>query len=416
MMLHNAFGALAVLSTAVCAQAQPLLTGLGDLPGGSFYSRARAVSADGLVVGGTSYSFNGTTGEDGCCEAFVWTMDSGMQGLGDLPGGAFESEVFALAADGLIAFGGGHIGVDLGFEWTAGLGIAGLPELDGGAFGGAAALAASANGSVVVGFDYGPNGREAFRLQMGAGVAKPLGDLPGGDFWSEATGVSADGQRIVGASKSGSGTEAFVWTAAQGMQGLGDLPGGGFLSRANAIAGDGLTIVGMGSSASGPEAFRWTQAEGLVGLGDLGGGAFASEALATSANGSVIVGRASGPGGDEAFIWTSAGGMRSLSSVLEDDFGLDLGGWQLRVAYGVSADGRTIVGRGVNPEGNTEAWLARLGGCYADCTGGGGLDLFDFLCFVNRFNAGDPDADCDADGVLSLFDFLCFVNVFNAGC
>jgi YVTN family beta-propeller protein len=51
-----------------------------------------------------------------------------------------------------------------------------------------------------------------------------------------------------------------------------------------------------------------------------------------------------------------------------------------------------------------------------DCDMSGTLDLFDFLCFVNEFNVGDPTADCDGNGSLDLFDFLCFVNAFNAGC
>jgi hypothetical protein len=54
--------------------------------------------------------------------------------------------------------------------------------------------------------------------------------------------------------------------------------------------------------------------------------------------------------------------------------------------------------------------------CYADFTGEGDLDLFDFLEYVNVFNAGDGLADCTHDGELDLFDFLCYVNVFNAGC
>jgi hypothetical protein len=56
------------------------------------------------------------------------------------------------------------------------------------------------------------------------------------------------------------------------------------------------------------------------------------------------------------------------------------------------------------------------GGCYADCTGDQGLDLFDFLCFVNDFNAEEGYADCDGNETFDLFDFLCFVNQFNAGC
>ena len=61
--------------------------------------------------------------------------------------------------------------------------------------------------------------------------------------------------------------------------------------------------------------------------------------------------------------------------------------------------------------------------CYADCdtsTGVGVLDIFDFLCFGNRFAANDPYAcDCDTTtgpGVCDIFDFLCFGNEFNAGC
>jgi hypothetical protein len=56
------------------------------------------------------------------------------------------------------------------------------------------------------------------------------------------------------------------------------------------------------------------------------------------------------------------------------------------------------------------------GGCYADFTGDGTLDLFDFLGFVNAFNAQDQSADCIDDNTFDLFDFLCFVNAFNGGC
>ncbi len=62
-------------------------------------------------------------------------------------------------------------------------------------------------------------------------------------------------------------------------------------------------------------------------------------------------------------------------------------------------------------------------GCYADCdpsTGVGVLDIFDFLCFGNRFATGEPYAcDCDLTtgaGVCDIFDFLCFGNAFSAGC
>jgi hypothetical protein len=57
--------------------------------------------------------------------------------------------------------------------------------------------------------------------------------------------------------------------------------------------------------------------------------------------------------------------------------------------------------------------------CYADCdqsTGLGALDVFDFFCFINAFDAGSVEADCIQDGVFDLFDFVCFINEFNIGC
>jgi hypothetical protein len=60
--------------------------------------------------------------------------------------------------------------------------------------------------------------------------------------------------------------------------------------------------------------------------------------------------------------------------------------------------------------------IVRITRCSANCDGNGSLDLFDFLCFVNKFNAADPYADFDVNGEHDLFDFLAFVNAFNAGC
>ncbi|HDZ68804.1 MAG TPA: PEP-CTERM sorting domain-containing protein, partial [Phycisphaerales bacterium] len=95
-----------------------------------------------------------------------------------------------------------------------------------------------------------------------------LGDLPGGGFWSNAVGVSADGSVVVGRGFSASGFEAFRWENGV-MIGLGDLPGDGFYSNAFDVSANGSVVVGIGGSDSGPEAFRWTAGGGMVGLGDL---------------------------------------------------------------------------------------------------------------------------------------------------
>ena len=144
--------------------------------------------------------------------------------------------------------------------------------------------------------------------------------------------------------------------------GLGDLPGGTFSAAAFGISADGSVVVGQGRSASGTEAFRWTSDAGMVGLGGLPGGDFHSEAYDVSADGSVVVGFSMSTPGllVEAFIWDGANGIRPLATVLTADFGLDLTGWTLRYAVAVSDDGRTIVGSGINPDGNHAAWVASL--------------------------------------------------------
>ena len=63
------------------------------------------------------------------------------------------------------------------------------------------------------------------------------------------------------------------------------------------------------------------------------------------------------------------------------------------------------------------SWTMEAGTfCYADCDGGGTLDIFDFLCFQDAFTVMDPYADCDGNTVFDIFDFLCFQDAFATGC
>ena len=58
----------------------------------------------------------------------------------------------------------------------------------------------------------------------------------------------------------------------------------------------------------------------------------------------------------------------------------------------------------------------RIVACRADFNEDGTLDLFDFLAFMNAFDAGEALADFDFDGELTVFDFLAFQNRFDQGC
>jgi probable HAF family extracellular repeat protein len=205
---------------------------------------------------------------------------------------------------------------------------------------------------------------EGFAWTAASGM-QPLGFLPGDNF-SSAFAVSADGAVIVGRSgvigSEEGGTEAVRWVGG-GLEGLGDLPGGRFNSFATAVSSDGAVVVGASESAEGgstrTEAFRWTETGGMQGLGLLVSGPSATTAQGVSTDGNRVVGVSqSSLSGEDAFFWSPEHGMRALQDVLEQDFGLDFGGWVLSSATQISADGSTIVGRGLNPLGSVEAWVA----------------------------------------------------------
>jgi probable HAF family extracellular repeat protein len=328
-------------------------------------SDSYAVSADGSTVVGSGL--------------MRWTRTGGMQPLPTPPG---KQDGFATAvnSDGSVIVGSANANGqgseafewtdDFGYEYLGRLGPDSTPFQSSGAFG------VSADGSVVVGTSRLPSGPlqppgedRAFRWTPASGM-QSLGVLPTGTY-SRAYGVSADGSVVVGAStiNGGNGSEAFRWTAATGMQGLGDLAGGIVASGAYAISRDGSTIVGSGFDGVEGRAVRWTQQTGMVALGQLPGGTGWSQALAVSGDGSVIVGTASDPldefgraGTDRAaFIWDAQHGMRKLQTVLETEYGLDLSGWDLGSAVGISADGRVITGKNVGGNHGITSWVAVLG-------------------------------------------------------
>jgi hypothetical protein len=98
----------------------------------------------------------------------------------------------------------------------------------------------------------------------------------------------------------------------------------------------------------------------MVGLGDLPGGHHARFVTSVYSDGDVVVGYRLGKQGQQAFIWDERHGMRDLRDVLVNSYGLDLDSWTLKMARAISDDGFTIVGKGINPDGNEEAWMVRL--------------------------------------------------------
>lgn len=350
-------GAAAVVTSmvAVIAHGQVSFHGIGDISGGAFESEATRVSGDGRVAVGWG------TPAVGRREAVSWTADSGLHVIGDFAGGEVFGDAFDASFDGRVVVGRGeNADGNRAYRWTSGSGMVSLGTLPDHVF--SLAWGVSGDGSIVTGFSRSNDHQEAFRWTADEGMVG-IGQLMDEGRRSVAFGISTDGTTIVGRADGPNGNEAFRWTEADGMVGLGDLPGDSFDSHANDVSFDGSVIVGHSRSASlgDDEAFRWTAMLGMQGLGALPGFS-SSYARGVSGDGATIVGYCFGGGGYGAFIWEADRGMRDLQTVLTDDYGLDLTGWQLSRALSVSDDGQTIVGFGINPDGNQEGWVVTVPG------------------------------------------------------
>jgi uncharacterized membrane protein len=318
-----------------------------------------------------------------------------FQGLGALePGG--NSAATGLSADGSVIVGYASLdGAQTGFRWTAAGGMVPIPRPDGMAQ--AWASGVSADGSYVCGWASSnpptAAGTEGWRWN----TSGAMDILAVADKEVVAKGISGDGSTVVGAADS----QAFAWTAAGGLDSLGGLSAPPFRSAANAISSNGLVIVGesldvtagvsesfqyTGGAMSGLGAFtatgvsrdgsvvvgylngptareacRWTAAGGLVSLGAYDD-RHATFALGVSGNGKFIVGYMEDLQTDvqSAWVWDPAGGMQILQDVLVNQFAMhDVSAWTLTRAVAISDDGKTVVGRGYNPDGVTEFWRAQ---------------------------------------------------------
>jgi len=186
---------------------------------------AKAISDDGMIVTGL---VNDTTGP-GPTEAFRWQEGGELERLGTLPGGDW-SEAFAISADGTTIVGvagndDGPFGSEEAFRWTAEEGLVGLgqveyqnlPYTSSFRTSRTAAFSVSADGSVIVG-----GAQEAWIYSEEYGGMRSVRDLliqlgvVGLEDWDlfEAVDVSADGRIITGwGNHPSTGLEDVAWYA-----------------------------------------------------------------------------------------------------------------------------------------------------------------------------------------------------------
>ncbi len=252
-----------------CMWRAGVLTPLGDFAGGPFNSEATDCSGDGSVIVGFGTI---STGEE---RGFTLTLPA-PGALVELPPGPFAgatwSRADAVSRNGMIAGGVTHFGgldpgtIQRATVWT-GTSPALLPLIPA-----PLAMAARVFGMRADGlYRVGRGDRAGTSPWIAINWVVGTGDFrffPGTIGYAEAFGTTASGTVSVGTASSpdteripGVG-EAVYWIN-NDPTALGDLPGGVFKSSAYAISDDATVIVGQGTSAIGDEAFLWTQADGM---------------------------------------------------------------------------------------------------------------------------------------------------------
>jgi uncharacterized membrane protein len=297
---------------------------------GGYDAQTAGISADGSTLVGTCGH-----------EAFRWSLGTGIVGLGHLPGDPESGAAASSGAGSMIVGSSGAFPTYFEpFLWTADSGMRslGFPGY---------ADDITPDGVAVV----GTSNWTAYRWTEAGGKVE-LG-RPAGATDSLAHAVSADGSVIAGNSGMPGGAEsAWRWTRSGGFEDLGLLPNA-TQAYVMDMSQDGATVVGH-SNGDGwvSEPFRWTAAEGMVGFG------FEGFAKAVSGDGSIIAGFYLNLGHNGAFIWDQGHGARLAKTVLEQDYGLNLSGWELSQVSAMSLDGMVYAGRGYNPAGVQAAWVA----------------------------------------------------------
>ena len=215
----------------------------------------------------------------------------------------------------------------------------------------------SNNGSIIAGFSSGQ------ACVWNNGIRQDLGFLDD-HIESESIALSGDGSTVAGKSWWGGQESSFVWSG-EALEPV--LAPEGFESWVpEAVSYDGTKIVG-GYEFS----YYWNAcvfSDGTNTPLEILEGFSRSRANDISADGSIIVGSnafmvtiGNRPyPRNRAVIWDDQNRAQLLQSVLEDDWNLDLTGWTLKNAIGISDDGSMIYGDGTAPDGKERYWIAQI--------------------------------------------------------
>ena len=314
--------------------------------------RPADVADDGMTVVGNG---SGLQGEDFIDVGFSWSPTGSFEDLAPQLPANDRASAYGVSDDGSVIVGDYTLPGTFnqrGYRLLNGTVETLTPDLGGDYV---RVSGVSGDGQVVVGYTGGGSDIKAYRWVDG--TMTNLGELATGQG-AQALATNRDGSVVVGSANiSNSEYHAFRWSGGT-MTDLGRLGSGGN-SNAFGVSADGSVVVGVSASDGGPDhAYRWTQAGGMVDIHGLAGDF--STANAVSGDGKVVVGGAAANAGDmqyTAFRWTQATGMQTVEEWLSAN-GVAVGsGVETREATATNSNGSVVVGVLRSGEG----FLARIG-------------------------------------------------------
>lgn len=409
---------------------------------GALVGEPVSLSADGTTVTGLARMSSAGAGH-----AFRF-----VRGVGITPVCPAPSKGKALSADGRFVVG------DFGTEGFTSL-DAGPGVVYGSRFTTIADV--TANGLVIVG-NTTVNNLGPF-LGDPHGAITPLNGLANHDD-TEIVAIAGDGSAIVATAQrvlnDAPSFQAAKRTASGGWLGLGFLEtgfsgdNGNPESYAQGVSPTGAVVVGFSKVRDGfggftYRAFAHRDDRGMVDLGSLTGGAALSLANDVAENG-LVVGSSDGGSsteGSSAVIWlpgeTTPRDLKQYAASISPAVATEFSGWSFTSAVAVSANGSWVLGRGLNPQGQSQGFLLRMaldgpttGPCRVDFNADDFLNQEDLLGFITAYldesipfgpsgtgRAPCPDApapygimgyaaDFDRDCTLSEEDLMGFITAY----
>ncbi len=316
-----------------------------------------AISNDGNLAGGRYWYASGYT----TYLPFIWTPDSGMISL-VRPGFAVnEGMVCYVDPEGRFALGyaDSSDGNYYVFKWTRDSGAVVIPEIPPNSF-----VCSAAGDSIIVG-ETVIDSTSGYAWRMINGVMTDTLYIPGS--FASANAVSGNGM-VVGVDVWNDTADLdYRWVPDSGTLTLLTQLGGNF-NIVSDVSYDGSVLVGRSEDSTGSvRAVLWHADGSVMDLGTLGGDGAAANSVSDS--GDMVVGSSALPTyngkmklkpktgrfyrpffelpvgfSSAAFVWTPDSGMRDLNEMYSSILGSSV----LIEAYGISPNGRFIVGYGYN--------------------------------------------------------------------